>query len=125
MAYTPTVWATGDTITAEKLNKAENGIAAANMLVVFTSTEDGITASETFETVLTALNAGAHVMFKMGDRLFYVASYNEPQSGMIPIAGSIQLHTVTHVGGSRITQSQITWSDDESITLDLRQYPAE
>lgn len=29
MAYTPTVWATGDVITAEKLNKAENGIAAA------------------------------------------------------------------------------------------------
>ena len=31
MAYTPTVWATGDTITAEKLNKAENGIAAASV----------------------------------------------------------------------------------------------
>lgn len=28
MSYTPTQWATGDTITAEKLNKAENGIAA-------------------------------------------------------------------------------------------------
>jgi len=30
MAYTPTVWQNGDTITAEKLNKAENGIAAAS-----------------------------------------------------------------------------------------------
>ena len=29
MAYIPTVWATGDVITAEKLNKAEEGIAAA------------------------------------------------------------------------------------------------
>lgn len=29
MAYTPTVWENGDVITAEKLNKAENGIAAA------------------------------------------------------------------------------------------------
>lgn len=29
MAYTPTVWETGDVITAEKLNKAEQGIAAA------------------------------------------------------------------------------------------------
>ena len=29
MAYTPTVWANGDVITATKLNKAENGIAAA------------------------------------------------------------------------------------------------
>lgn len=28
MAYTPTEWATGDVITAQKLNKAENAIAA-------------------------------------------------------------------------------------------------
>lgn len=31
MAYTPTVWETGDIITAEKLNKAEEGIAAASV----------------------------------------------------------------------------------------------
>ena len=30
MTYTPTVWETGDVITAEKLNKAENGIEAAS-----------------------------------------------------------------------------------------------
>ena len=29
MSYTPTVWANGDTITAQKLNKMENGIADA------------------------------------------------------------------------------------------------
>ena len=29
MSYTPTTWATGDTITATKLNKIENGIASA------------------------------------------------------------------------------------------------
>ena len=27
MSYTPTEWACGDTITAEKLNKLENGLA--------------------------------------------------------------------------------------------------
>ena len=26
MAYTPTVWANGDVITADKLNKLENGV---------------------------------------------------------------------------------------------------
>lgn len=31
MAYTPTVWATGDVITADLLNKAENGIADASV----------------------------------------------------------------------------------------------
>ena len=30
MAYIPTVWETGDVITAEKLNKAEEGIEAAS-----------------------------------------------------------------------------------------------
>lgn len=34
MSYTPTQWATGDTVTAEKLNKMENGIAAATKLVI-------------------------------------------------------------------------------------------
>ena len=34
MAYTPTEWQTGDVITAEKLNKAEEGIAAASMKLV-------------------------------------------------------------------------------------------
>lgn len=29
MAYTPTNWVTGDTISAEKLNKMENGIASS------------------------------------------------------------------------------------------------
>jgi hypothetical protein len=29
MSYTPTTWQTGDTITAEKLNKLENGVANA------------------------------------------------------------------------------------------------
>ncbi len=34
MAYTPTVWETGDVITAEKLNKAEQGIASAGAYIV-------------------------------------------------------------------------------------------
>lgn len=34
MAYTPTEWATGDTVSADKLNNIENGIKALNTLVV-------------------------------------------------------------------------------------------
>ena len=33
MAYTPTVWETGDVITAEKLNKMECGIEASNSYI--------------------------------------------------------------------------------------------
>ena len=34
MAYTPTEWETGDVITAEKLNKAEEGIAQASPVFI-------------------------------------------------------------------------------------------
>lgn len=51
MAYTPTVWETGDVITAVKLNKAEQGIAAAYPLVV---TISDYTFDKTFAEVLAA-----------------------------------------------------------------------
>ena len=51
MAYTPTVWANGDVITATKLNKAENGIAAAYPLVVTISSD---AFDKTFAEVLAA-----------------------------------------------------------------------
>lgn len=44
MSYTPTQWATGDIITAEKLNKLENGVANAGgggVLVVHVN-ENGV-----------------------------------------------------------------------------------
>lgn len=40
MAYTPTEWETGDVITAEKLNKAENGIAGATPLIIPVAYDD-------------------------------------------------------------------------------------
>lgn len=39
MAYVKTVWATGDVITAEKLNKAEEGIEANSRLVYMAKAE--------------------------------------------------------------------------------------
>lgn len=45
MSYTLTNWQTGDTITAERLNKLENGVAAlSNYDIVFTVTDDELTA---------------------------------------------------------------------------------
>jgi hypothetical protein len=38
MSYTPTNWATGDVITAEKLNKLEQGVASAGGALVLTDT---------------------------------------------------------------------------------------
>lgn len=53
MAYTPTTWVTGDTVTATKMNKIENGIANAGGgfdLVIKMSTLEPYSYS-TFEVV--------------------------------------------------------------------------
>ena len=63
MSYTPTEWATGDTITAVKLNKLEGGVAAGNVFVV--TVTDGETTSEadaTFAEIIAAIEAGQTCM---------------------------------------------------------------
>lgn len=67
MSYTPTVWNTGDTITAEKLNKLENGVAVlSNYDIVFTHgydendndvfTADGLSIEELYQEGIMNLN---------------------------------------------------------------------
>ena len=53
MAYTPTEWETGDIITAEKLNKAEQGIAAANADVLIVTASEG-TLDKKFSEIYSA-----------------------------------------------------------------------
>lgn len=53
MAYTKTVWETGDVITAAKLNNAEDGIEAASAAVTVVEYEEDA--------------AGAEVKMKLGD----------------------------------------------------------
>ena len=70
MAYTPTVWKTGDVITAEKLNKAEQGIAAASdavFYVTFTYDEltETTTADKTMAEIEEAISAGKAVFCKL------------------------------------------------------------
>ena len=67
MGYIPTEWQTGDIITAEKLNKAEEGIAAAGAFVVTATGYDEETGdpilSATWQEVHDALSAGKYVVF--------------------------------------------------------------
>ena len=62
MAYVPTNWQTGDTITAEKLNKAEQGIEQASSFrfdaEITYADEDVGTLDKTFTEIETAFNAG-------------------------------------------------------------------
>lgn len=61
MSYTPTNWATGDVITAEKLNNMESGIDNAGMFVITVKVNNSDviqSVDKTFEDTLTAINNG-------------------------------------------------------------------
>lgn len=56
MSYTPTTWTTGDTITATKLNKIENGVANAGSAVIVTETNN--TLDKTFAEIYDLVHSG-------------------------------------------------------------------
>jgi len=60
MSYTPTTWATGDTITAQKMNKLENGVANAGsaLIVTVTPTNPGFVMDKTYAEIYEAFKSG-------------------------------------------------------------------
>ena len=69
MSYTPTNWQTGDTVTAEKLNNMESGIAAANDVFVITCTPTAQDYSgsmdKTVAEIDAAYQAGQKIVFRV------------------------------------------------------------
>lgn len=68
MAYTPTSWTTGDTITATKLNKMEQGIAnAGSALIVTLSTQSENTwvMDKTYAEIYEAYKSGIPCYVKL------------------------------------------------------------
>lgn len=63
MAYTPTTWATGDTITSTKLNKMEQGIANAGAVMIATDSDNVL--DKTFAEIYNALHDGISVYLKL------------------------------------------------------------
>ena len=65
MSYTPTTWNTGDTITATKLNKIENGIANAGSAMIVTSSEvnGAQTMDKTAQEIYDAFLSGTPVYY--------------------------------------------------------------
>lgn len=65
MAYTPTTWSSGDTITATKLNKIEQGIVGVGGILVVTATINSTTGftslNKTWQEIHDALIAGENV----------------------------------------------------------------
>ena len=58
MAYSPTTWQTGDTVTAEKLNNIEQGIANAGGAFLVPSEDNAYTLGKTWKEIYDALQAG-------------------------------------------------------------------
>ena len=81
MAYTPTVWVTGDVITAVKLNKAENGIAAASVaeLPSVSDTDEGkvLTVDSSGDWVAAASHVVLSVTIDNEDTLHLGKSWDD------------------------------------------------
>lgn len=74
MSYTPTEWATGDVITADKLNNMEQGIVGGQELFIIHATglagygnsQTQPTLDKTYEEITSAYNAGK-ILAVIGD----------------------------------------------------------
>lgn len=76
MSYTKTNWETGDTITAEKLNNLENGVAG-NVFVIGEETVDLTTKilNKTWKEILTAMSNGSLCMILETDTNYARADF--------------------------------------------------
>ena len=81
MSYEPTSWQTGDVVTAEKLNKLENGVAGSssseNLIATLTynSADSYFTLDKSWQDIKNALDAGGIVVAK--------ETYNEESSDSV------------------------------------------
>lgn len=62
MSYTPTTWAAGDTVTATKLNKIEQGIVSASLGGVLVVTDTDGALDKTWQEIHDAMLSGGAVV---------------------------------------------------------------
>ena len=111
MSYTPTEWKNGDTITAEKLNKIEEGIADGGVLIV-TKTDDvehtQITLSKTWQEIYDAVISGKQILLDNSD------------SGNISLNFLTDIYTINDSGQYNVHFSTV----DEYYAYSADSYPA-
>lgn len=75
MSYTPTNWQTGDTVTAEKLNKMEQGIEnAVSFIVTITLEYDTLVADKTYQQIFDAALAGNSIYAVYSGMVLYLST---------------------------------------------------
>lgn len=118
MAYTPTVWETGDVITAEKLNKAENGIAAASVaeLPSVSDVDEGkvLTVDSSGDWIAALPTGGALILTETAADDTYTLS-----ATLGEIAAAAETGTVSLVDGS-LQSGQMYMDYLVSISFDDR-----
>lgn len=133
MAYTPTVWANGDVITADKLNKLENGVAneqvgpAGPAGSAATVTVGSVTTGEA-GTEATVTNSGTESAAILDFVIPKGAAGTNGTDGAPGAAGAagasikaIELYT-NEAGG--VTGGKATLTDDSEITITVTTTPA-
>lgn len=94
MAYEKTNWQTGDTVTAEKLNHAEQGIADAGQVMVIEINPETVTLQSTWQEIYDAFNAGVLLLVinhtNTGETAFNESNYIVSQVGLAD--GDYYLH---------------------------------
>ena len=137
MAYTPTTWATGDTITATKLNKLEQGVANAGggFDGIITIYHDIYSAhdyectieSGTFSALASKLNDNITpaILVKVFDDLAgvrgscFAVIYDYATSGSAPFI-LLNAYIITARNGSDllgIGYPYINWSAEDEVTM--------
>lgn len=122
MAYNKTTWATGDTITAEKLNNNETGtktgadFADMFFIVNFTWEDNDLTADKTFAEILTAFSAGKKILFIESETVsIAIADYNG--ADVIRFTGTrVGLAVSATPGYKTVQYSAISIESDGTIT---------
>ena len=78
MSYTPTEWKAGDTVTSEKLNKLEQGVASNGALILQANREGFVeTLDYTWKEIYDAALAGRSIFLKHyndGDEIYSALS---------------------------------------------------
>lgn len=129
MSYTPTEWETGQTITAEKLNKLEQGVADAGgggidaLVVTFTATVDDVTgeissisSNKTVSEIVSAVESG----------IFVVATIDANRYGMPEIvwlySDSGLFRQIPGVDPEGVWQMCVEYGTDEGTGTDYFNY---
>ncbi len=132
MAYEPTQWRSGDTITSERLNKMEQGIANSGVFKVTVNATQSVTesfpssfsdSSASYSEILDAYNSGLFVYYEVTltvdssvrREIYYISSI-VPEDVDHNILAYIVFDNVTGGDMCVISDGRILTTDDMPFT---------